>query len=157
MINILLYAPEYRPNLSSMIRSAEFFGLQTVYLYDRNTLLEPPKNKATRADMNHLARVWTAGAIEHITIEQVVEPLTFLSKYAGRKVATQVSSSAQHLSQFQFQPNDLLLMGSEREGLPEAIIAVCDEAIYIPALGHTPCLNVAVSLGIILYAAKQQV
>ena len=80
-MNVLLFAPEYRPNLSSMVRSAEFFGLKEVFIYDKNGLLDPPTNKKSRADMNHLARVWTAGAIDHITISKVTNPVDFLKNY----------------------------------------------------------------------------
>ena len=155
-VNILLYAPEYRPNLSSMIRSAEFFGHQRIYIYDQNNLLEPPTNKVSRADMNHLARVWTAGAIEHIQLELVQEPKAFLIAYSGRVIATHVSPTAQLLGSFRFYQNDLVIMGSEKDGLPKEIIAQCEQSIYIPAIGKTPCLNVAVSLGVVLYAAQQQ-
>ena len=78
-INVLLFAPQYRPNMSSMIRSAEFYGLDKVYIYDKNGLLDPPNNKTSRADMAHLARVWTAGAIEFIDIEKIFpQNTTFL-------------------------------------------------------------------------------
>ena len=46
-MNILLYAPEYRPNLSNMIRTAEFFGFEKIFIFDENKLLDPPKNKAS--------------------------------------------------------------------------------------------------------------
>lgn len=154
--NALLYAPQYRPNMSSMIRSAEFFGLQKLYIYDANGLLDPPNNKTSRADMNHLARVWTAGAIEYITIEKVTDIEAFLAGYPGRKVATLLDASAQHLAAFQFQPDDLILFGPEREGLPAATLTHIDQRVYLPAHGHTPCLNVAVTFGIVLHAAVQQ-
>lgn len=153
-MNVLLYAPEYRPNLSNMIRSAEFFGLKQIYIFDQNGLLDPPNNKTSRADMNHLARVWTAGAIEFMDIKKIDNPIDFMAAYDGRKIATHVEPTAQHLQKFLFQADDLLLMGSEKEGLPEAIIQQCDHSVYIPALGNTPCLNVSVSLGILLYAAQ---
>lgn len=154
--NALLYAPQYRPNLSSMIRSAEFFGLKKIYLYDTNGLLDPPNNKTSRADMNHLARVWTAGAIEHIDIEKITDIDDFLATYPGRKVATLLDESAAHLSDFAFQPDDLILFGPEREGLPPSTLDHLDARVYIPAMGHTPCLNVAVTFGIVLNAAVQQ-
>lgn len=155
-MEILLYAPEYRPNLSNMIRSAEFFGFSSIYIYDANQLLEPPKNKANRADMNHMARVWTAGAIEFMDIRKVMEVQHFIQHYKGRTLATFVDTSATHLSTFSFRDNDLLIMGSEKDGLPVDIVKLCDEALYIPAIGHTDCLNVSVSLGIFLYAAQNQ-
>lgn len=155
-MNILLYAPEYRPNLSNMIRSAEFFGFKQIYIWDKNQLLAPPKNKATRADMNHMARVWTAGAIEYIDVLSIEEVPVFLQNYAGRTLATVVDPGASPLGEFVFEKEDLIIMGSEKEGLPEDIIALCDAAVHLPAVGHTDCLNVSVSLGIFLYAAQQQ-
>lgn len=155
-INVLLYAPEYRPNLSNMIRTVEFFGLKNLYIYDANHLMQPPKNKASRAEMNHLARVWTAGAIEHITLHTVENVTDFLAEYAGRKLATFLDPKATHLANFEFMDGDLLIMGPEKEGLPIEIAQRCDAQLYIPSLGQTSCLNVSASLGVFLYAAQQQ-
>lgn len=155
-MNILLFAPEYRPNLSNMIRSAEFFGFRKIYIWDKNELLSPPKNKATRADMNHMARVWTAGAIEYIEVVPVKDVSLFLKNYSGRTLATVIDPAATSLSRFLFEKEDLIIMGSEKEGLPVSIVEQCDQAIYLPALGQTDCLNVSVSLGIFLYASQQQ-
>ncbi|MEL7119762.1 MAG: TrmH family RNA methyltransferase [Bacteroidota bacterium] len=153
-MKILLYAPEYRPNLSNMIRSAEFFGFKEIYIYDKNELLSPPKNKATRADMNHMARVWTAGAIEFIEVNTVANPISFVLNHDGRAIATELDTEATHLQSFTFLENDLIIMGSEKEGLPVDFIEACDERVYIPSQGNTSCLNVSVSLGILLYAAS---
>ena len=155
-MNVLLYAPEYRPNLSNMIRSAEFFGLSQIYIYDKNGLLDPPSNKVSRADMNHMARVWTAGAIEHIQIHKVEDISQFLDSYEGRKIATLIDPQAQSLYSFQFQTSDLIIMGPEKEGLPDQFSDQCDEKLYIPGEGTTDCLNVSVSLGIFLASANAQ-
>lgn len=157
-MNVLLVAPEYRPNLSSMIRSAEFYGLKTVYLYDANQLLLPPTHsKKARADMAHLAKVWTAGAIDHISIQKIDDLAAFLTQYQGRKVATLIDEQAQHLNDFAFEQEDLLIFGPEKEGLPTDVLPLVDERIYIPAIGHTPCLNVAVTFGIVLHQALRSV
>lgn len=156
IVNALLYAPQYRPNMSSMIRSAEFYGLKTIYIYDKNGLLDPPNNKTSRADMNHLARVWTAGAIEFIEITKITDIQDFLTNYSGRKVATMLDKTAHHLSNFKFEANDLIIFGSEKHGLDADALPLIDESIYIPALGHTPCLNVAVTFGIVVNQAVGQ-
>lgn len=154
-MNVLLFAPEYRPNLSSMIRSAEFYGLDKVYIYDKNKLMLPPTHsKKARADMAHMAKVWTAGAIDHIEIIKIEEDINdFLIQYEGRKVATLVDENAKHLNEVQFEANDLLIFGSEKEGLEPEVLPLIDQAVYIPAIGHTPCLNVAVTFGIVLHQA----
>ncbi|WMX15068.1 MULTISPECIES: TrmH family RNA methyltransferase [unclassified Aureispira] len=157
-MNVLLFAPEYRPNLSSMIRSAEFYGLDKVYIYDKNNLLLPPTHsKKARADMAHMAKVWTAGAIDHIEIIKIETIDSFLLDYEGRKIATLVDEKAQHLNNVQFESNDLLIFGSEKEGLPTDVLPLIDQSIYIPALGHTPCLNVAVTFGIVLHQALRTI
>ncbi len=157
MINALLYAPEYRPNMSSMIRSAEFYGMKKIYIYDKNNLLSPPNNKTSRADMQHLARVWTAGAINHIEVVVVEDKIEFLKNYPGRKIATLVNETSQSLNDFQFQENDLILLGSEKEGLEPEAIELMDGSVYIPSLGETPCLNVAVTFGVVAHQALKSI
>lgn len=61
--------------------------------------------------MNHMARVWTAGAIEYIEVRKVDDLPGFLRKYTGRKIATMVDPDAEHLSGFKFEPADLIIMG----------------------------------------------
>lgn len=157
MIHVLLYAPEYRPNLSSMIRTAEFYGCKNVYIYDQNNLMVPPvQSKKARAEMAHMARVWTAGAIEYIDIVKVDDVGHFLASYKGRVVATKVDPSASVLSSFQFKDGDLIIMGPEKDGLPEGISSFIDESVYLPQKGNTSCLNVAVTFGIVMQQAIQQ-
>lgn len=153
-MDLLMVAPEYRPNLSSMVRTAEFYGFKRIYLHDANQLMLPPTHsKKARADMAHMAKVWTAGAIDHIEIIKIEDLAEFLQSYDGRKVATLVDEQASHLNAFGFESNDLLIFGSEKEGLPKELLPLIDEQIYIPALGHTPCLNVAVTFGIVVHQA----
>lgn len=155
-MNILLYAPEYRPNLSNMIRSAEFYGCKRIYIYDKNRLLDPPNNKVGRSDMEHLARVWTAGAIEHIEVVKLDDPIQFLTDYSYDTIATIIDQDAENLHEARFLGNELLLMGSEKEGLPQEVIECCDRKIYLPHNGVTDCLNVSVALGIFVYAIQHQ-
>jgi len=103
--------------------------------------------------MAHMAKVWTAGAVDHIEIIRVDNPLEFLASYEGRKVGTIVNETAKYLNDFQFEAADLLIFGSERDGLPADIIEIIDEAVYIPQIGETNCLNVAVTFGIVVHQA----
>ncbi|WBM75624.1 TrmH family RNA methyltransferase [Saprospira grandis] len=156
-LSALLHAPQYRPNLSSMIRTAEFYGLKKIYIYDQNDLLLPPgKSKFARAEMEKMARVWTAGAIEHIEVIPVLDVADFLANYPGRKMATWVDPSAKMLHEVQFEAQDLLIVGNEKTGLPEEVAPLIDQKIYIQGHGQTSCLNVAVSFGILMQTASTQ-
>ena len=157
-MNVLLHSPQYRPNLSSMIRSAEFYGLKTVYIHDANNLMLPPtQSKKARAEMAHMARVWTAGAIEFVDIVKVEDVSVFFSKYKGRKIATLLDENAEHLNDFQYESDDLIIFGSEKEGLPPKLLSEIDRSIYIPSFGNTPCLNVAVTFGIVMNQALKSI
>ncbi|MFV0238022.1 MAG: TrmH family RNA methyltransferase [Flavobacteriales bacterium] len=149
-MNVLFFATEYRPNLSNMIRTAEFFGLKKIYVYDQNNLLKPPTNKVSKAEMEHMAKVWTAGAIDFIEIISLDDTAVFLKEYKGRIIATLLDKSAPSLQNFTFQKNDLLIMGSEKEGLPLEVVALCDQKLYIEQRGHTNCLNISTAFGIFL-------
>ena len=105
--------------------------------------------------MEHLARVWTAGAVDHIQIIKVNDPVVFLAGYPGRKVGTLINKDAVHLNNMAWQAEDLILFGSEKDGLPGPVIDLLDAAVYVPSLGHTDCLNVAVTFGIVVEKAVQ--
>lgn len=157
-MDLLLYAPQYRPNLSSMIRTAEFFGWRRIFIHDAHELLTPPTNKKGRADMAHLARVWTAGAVDYVEIIPVASVIDWLQdrRARGRRLlGTLADAEAQPLDKFRFCPDDVVLFGNEREGLPPSVIELLDAGITIPGRGQTSCLNVAVSFGIVLQQALQ--
>ena len=150
-MKLLLYAPEYRPNMSSMIRTAEFYGLKTIHIYDKNGLLAPPTTKKERATMQHMGRVWTAGAADHIDIVLVTDVTTFVQDHEGRVVGTVVSDGAMPITEVLPMESDLLILGPEKEGLPTEITAELEVAVTIPHRGHTDCLNVAVTCGILVH------
>jgi TrmH family RNA methyltransferase len=50
----------------------------------------------------------------------------------------------------------VLLMGSERQGLLQAHLWICDQVVAIPMVGRSDSLNLAVATGIILYEIFNQ-
>ena len=45
----------------------------------------------------------------------------------------------------------ILLMGNEQAGLPDHLMAACDQLVRMPMLGRSDSLNLAVSTGVALY------
>jgi tRNA (cytidine/uridine-2'-O-)-methyltransferase len=63
----------------------------------------------------------------------------------------------QHYSEFAFHADDWLLFGCETAGLPESVLATCDETIYIPIQEpRVRSLNLSVSVAIGLFEALRQ-
>ena len=57
----------------------------------------------------------------------------------------------------QFEPGDYLVFGRETKGLPETLLAAhSDTALTIPMSGSTRSLNLATSVGIVLFEAVRQ-
>lgn len=57
----------------------------------------------------------------------------------------------------EFQPGDYFVFGRETKGLPEALLAERPEqALTIPMSGNTRSLNLATSVGIVLFEAVRQ-
>jgi len=66
------------------------------------------------------------------------------------------TKAASPLWDFSFQAGDILMMGRESAGVPDAVAQACDARLLIPMPGGGRSLNVAVSAGIALGEAVRQ-
>jgi tRNA (cytidine/uridine-2'-O-)-methyltransferase len=58
---------------------------------------------------------------------------------------------------FQYQPDDWLLFGSETTGLAPEVISMCDTTLYIPMYEkNVRSLNLSVSVAVGLFEARRQ-
>jgi tRNA (cytidine/uridine-2'-O-)-methyltransferase len=74
----------------------------------------------------------------------------------GRLLGFSVGGSSNYI-QFQFQPDDWLLFGSETTGLPPHVLSACDATLHIPmAEPGVRSLNLSVSVAIGLFEARRQ-
>jgi RNA methyltransferase, TrmH family len=71
-------------------------------------------------------------------------------------VGTSDHEGRHHYRDFSYPAPTFLLMGSEREGLPEAHVSLCENLVYIPMRGVCDSLNLAIATGIILYEVLHQ-
>lgn len=80
----------------------------------------------------------------------------FFQQQGGRRVGFSTSGSCSYI-QFQYQPTDWLLFGSETAGLPAEVMAACDAMLRIPmSEPHVRSLNLSVSVAIGLFEARRQ-
>jgi tRNA (cytidine/uridine-2'-O-)-methyltransferase len=60
-------------------------------------------------------------------------------------------------AQFQFQPSDWLMFGSETVGIPQFVLDACDATVFIPmSQPGVRSLNLSVSAAVGLFEAKRQ-
>jgi tRNA G18 (ribose-2'-O)-methylase SpoU len=150
--SVFLYAPQDFHNLCLLARTLEVLGHRDCYVFDPNRLVRERYGKVRSREL----RAVSAGAFEKIHWLKVDEPGPFLASYSGRVVATVVSAQATPLAEHRFAPTDLVLFGSERDGLPAEVVATSTIAVTIPVHGETQSLNLAVAFGIVLFERDRQ-
>jgi TrmH family RNA methyltransferase len=119
-------------NVGTVLRSALAFGADSVALGPGTA--DPYGPKAVRASM---------GAIFSVPVARVREA----SELPGRRVALAARAGVP-LSQL--APGEVtLVVGAEREGLPEAVLGACDEVAHIPIRSES--LNAAMAATVAMY------
>jgi len=113
------------------VRAADAFGAG-IALSDG--CADPTGPKALRASMGSVFRV----------------PLSGFDEPSGRRVAL-VAHGGTSLPELAAAGDVVLVLGAEREGLPEDVLARCAERVSIPQAGGGESLNVAMAGAIALY------
>jgi TrmH family RNA methyltransferase len=123
-------------NVGAILRSAQAFGAASVALGPGSA--DPFGPKAVRASM---------GAVFAVPLARVET----LAQLPGRTVAL-VADRGTPLAGLELDEVSLLI-GAEREGLPEALIDAADDVAHIPI--HTHSLNAAMAATVALYEATR--
>jgi len=121
-------------NVGTILRSALAFGAASVALGPKTA--DPYGHKAVRASM---------GAIFEMPITRVRDA----AELPGRRVAL-VAREGRPLQELE-NPGDAitLVVGAEREGLPDAVVAACDEVAHVPIRSES--LNAAMAATVAMY------
>jgi TrmH family RNA methyltransferase len=124
-------------NVGTALRSALAFGAASVAIGPGAA--DPYGPKAVRASM---------GALFEVPVARVRD----ISELPGRKVALAARAGA---SLDAVEPGDVtLVVGAEREGLPKAVIAACDEVAHIPIRSES--LNAGMAATVALYEMNRR-
>ena len=117
-------------NVGTIVRCADAFGASVAL---SRGCADPTGPKALRA---------SAGAVFRVP----------LGEAAGRRIGL-VAHGGRPLRELEFSDPTVFVVGSEREGLPEGVLARCDAVATIPTSGPAESLNVAAAGAIALYEA----
>ena len=78
------------------------------------------------------------------------------TKDNDRRLVLLTTKSDQTYCDFEFTPEDILLVGSESTGAPESVHDAADARITVPMSAEVRSLNVAVSMAMVLGEALRQ-
>ena len=147
MIRLALYQPDIAQNAGTILRLGACFGVPVHIIHPAGFALSD--RTLRRAGMDYLDR---AERVEHADWAAFER---WAKRDGGRLVALTTRGETR-LPDFDFRPNDILLLGRESAGLPDLVLAGADARLRIPLKTGTRSLNVAVAAGIATAEALRQ-
>ncbi len=147
-ISLLLENIYQSHNASAILRTADCFGVQDIYVVEKN-------NKFSANDEIALgANQWLNIQIYKNHAENLLHAIEELKKKDYRIVATSLNEKSMPLEEFDFTKGKVVfLFGTELTGLSDEAHKISDEFVHIPMRGFTQSLNVSVAAGIIMHFA----
>jgi RNA methyltransferase, TrmH family len=124
-------------NIGTLLRAAD--GLGPAFVALSSGCADPTGPKALRA---------SAGAVFRV-------PTAEFDDAPGRRMALVVDGGVP-LPELALDDGTTFVLGSEREGLPDEVVAACDERATIPLSPGAESLNVAIAGAIALYEWRRR-
>ncbi len=141
-VAVLFDAPYDPHNGAAVIRSCDAFGVQTLYVVerDRSFLLSKP-----------VAR----GAEKWLDVATTRDPAVAIAAVRDRGMELVATHPEGELlpEDLASIPKMAVVLGNERDGIREALAAACTKRVRVPMRGFIDSLNVSVTAAIVLRAA----
>ncbi len=133
-------------NLGTILRTSDATGGAGVILVGHCT--DPFDPIASRASMGSIFSQRILKADKSVFIE-------WAGKCKQRIIGTSDRAEMDY-KDAKYSPESILLMGSERQGIPEDIEAICNLMVSIPMIGISDSLNLAVATSVMMYERFNQ-
>ncbi|MBF0423923.1 MAG: tRNA (cytidine(34)-2'-O)-methyltransferase [Magnetococcales bacterium] len=147
MVHIVLFQPEIPPNTGTIIRLSAATGCPLHLIGPLGFRLDSPGIRRAGMDYRDLA---------HVTRWRDWEQYRTVWPDSTRRLAISTKGTTPYDRWF-YQPGDHLVFGSEGEGLPASIMEDHrSRLLRIPMVPGCRSLNLAMSVGIVLYEALRQ-
>ncbi|MBZ6382123.1 tRNA (cytidine(34)-2'-O)-methyltransferase [Sphingomonas sanguinis] len=143
-MRLALHEPDIAGNVGTLIRTATCFGVAV-------DLIEP-------MGFPYSDRALARSAMDYAALAEVVRHAdwdAFRAATRGRIVLA-TTLGAIPLPEMAFRPDDVILLGSEGAGVPEAVHDAADIRVRVPMRSGVRSLNVAITGGILLAEARRQ-
>lgn len=146
MLEIALYQPDIAPNAATILRMCACFGLTCRIIEPAGFVMTEAAFR--RAGMDYLDRA---------ALVRDDSWVAFRGATAGRRTVLLTTKSALPYTDFAFSPDDVILMGRESSGVPEAVHEAAEARITIPMRQGFRSLNVALACAMVTGEALRQV
>jgi RNA methyltransferase, TrmH family len=131
-------------NLGTLLRACDATGAGALVLLDESA--DPTSVEAVRASMGAFFTVPCVQASAEVF-------LAWKAQHGALLTGAALDDRAVDYRAAPYAPPALLLVGNEAQGLPETLMAACDQLVTMPMRGKADSLNVAMAGTLLLYEA----
>ena len=135
----------FQPNIGSLFRIAEAFGVSEIIFVGEDIALTPRKiNRTSRSTHN---------MVKHQVIKKTEDAINLITQTDSHIVALEITDKSIPLTKAQFSTDKpiIVIAGSEISGISESFLNVANQAVHIEMFGDNSSMNVVQAVGIALY------
>ncbi len=144
-MRLVLFQPDIPQNTGAMMRLAACLGVGLDLIEPCGFVLDD--RRLRRAGMDYLGQV---ECVRHISWG------AFEAARGRRRLVVLTTRGRCSFTDFAFQPDDLLLVGRESAGVPEAVHDAASAEVVVPLCPPARSLNVALAAALVLGEALRQ-
>ena len=145
LMRLALYQPDIPPNTGTMMRLCACLGVGIDIIEPCGFALNDTRLK--RAAMDY---------IDHLDFARHRSWEDFAAQIGYRRLVLLTTKAAIPYTSHVFRPDDILMVGRESAGVPEAVHNRADARVVIPLRPQLRSLNVAISAAMVLGEALRQ-
>lgn len=135
----------FQQNIGSLFRIGEAFGIEKIIFLGKDIPLNPRKiNKTSRSTHLH---------VPYAVFEENEVLINYLQENNYEIISLEIASSSKALKEVVL-PSDkktALIIGSEINGINEALLAISNQIVHINMFGQNSSMNVVQAASIALY------
>lgn len=146
-IDLALYQPDIAQNTGTLLRLGACLDVMVHIIHPTGFQFSPRSIKRGALDYLEHARFTEHDSYAHFDAWRRAE---------GRRLALLTTKAATSAYEASYLPDDILLLGRETAGVPEAVAADADLRVRIPMRQDMRSLNVAVAGSLVLGEALRQ-
>ena len=144
-MRLALFQPAIPQNVGACIRLSACFGVELHIIEPTGFVFDDRAMKRAALDY---------GPLSHMTRHADWD--AFQRDRAPGRLVLFTTRAAEPLTDFVFQPDDVLLFGKESAGAPDYVHAAADARVVVPLRPQARSLNLSVTAGIALWEGLRQ-
>jgi tRNA (cytidine/uridine-2'-O-)-methyltransferase len=145
-MRLALYQPEIAQNTGTLIRLGACLGFPLDIIEPCGFIMNDRKMK--RSGMDY---------VEKVEIKRHDSWDAFQNARQNRRLILLSPIGQSNYLDFEYQEDDILLVGRESDGVPPEVRAACTHAVYIPMQPDCRSINVAIAAALVVGEALRQI